>query len=88
MSQPMTMKKLGELLNHIRDHHSFCRNLEGQRYVKYVDPKIDTRDWMCFAIVFRNAGNETVFHTQNECRDLEQSLFERVMEWLDGGEQK
>jgi len=82
MSKAMTMQELGDLLNHIRMDHSFCRN-KGGRFVKYVDPKIDTRDWMCFAIVFREAGDEVCFHTQNECRDLPESLFERVMTWLD-----
>ena len=82
MSAAMTMKELGDLLNHIKSDHSFCRSKNG-RCVKYVDPKIDTRDWMCFAIVFRLSGDGVVFHTQNECRDLPQSLYERCMEWLD-----
>jgi hypothetical protein len=76
------MEELETLLKHIRLDHSFCNNHNG-RFVKYIDPKIDTRDWMCFAIVFRGGGNEVVFHTQNECRDLPKSLYERCMTWLD-----
>ena len=83
MSRAMTMQELGDLLNHVRMDHSFCRNDGKGRHVKYVDPKIDTRDWMCFAITFRLFGEGVTFHTQNECRDLPESLFERCMEWLD-----
>lgn len=83
MSAPMTMQQLGDLLNHIRMDHSFCRPSNNARHVKYVDPKIDARDWMCFAIVFRTFGEGVTFHTQNECRDLPESLFERCMKWLD-----
>lgn len=82
MSKPMTMAELSELLRHVQAEHSFCRNKNG-RHVKYVDPKIDTRDWMCFAITFRLFGEGVTFHTQNECRDLPESLFERCMKWLD-----
>ena len=38
MSAPMTMKEFGDLLNHIRTDHSFCRASNGQRHIKYVDP--------------------------------------------------
>jgi hypothetical protein len=27
-------------------------------------------------------GQEILFHTSNECRDMEESLFERVMAFL------
>lgn len=79
----MTMQELGDLLKHIRAEHSFCRPANQGKYVKYIDPHIDTRDWMCFSIGFRTFGDPVVFHTQNECRDLPESLFERCMKWLD-----
>lgn len=82
MSAPMNMQELSNLLNHIKADHSFCNNRNG-RFVKYIDPHIDTRDWNCFAIVFRTSGDEVCFHTQNECRNMEQSLYERIMVWLD-----
>lgn len=79
----MTMRELSLLLNHIKADHSFCRAAEG-RSVKYIDPHIDTRTWTCFAITFRGGGNvEHHFHTQNECRDLPESLYTRCMSWLD-----
>lgn len=85
MSAAMTMTELGDLLRHIHAEHSpFAR--AGGRAVKYVDPHIDMRDFKCFAITFRGWGSDATFHTQNECRDLPDSLFDRCMAWLDGGE--
>lgn len=84
MSKPMSMTELADLLKHIQDHHSFCQNDHG-KHVKYVDPKIDTRDWKCFAITFRGAGTDETFHTQNECRHIPESLYERCMNYLDEG---
>ena len=78
----MDMKELGKLLDHVRVAHSFCRESHG-RSIKYIDPHIDTRTWDCFAITFRFAGGEHTLHTQNECRDLPESLYERCMNWLD-----
>lgn len=81
------MQELGDLLNNIRTSHSFCRPIADARHVKYVDPHIDTRDWTCFAITFRGgSAQEKHLHTQNECRDLPRSLYERCMSWLAGEE--
>lgn len=85
MSKPMTLEELAALLNHIKQEHSFCQAKEGQRHVKYIDPHVDTRTWTCFAISFRTIGDGVTFHTQNECRDLPESLFDRCMNWLDEG---
>lgn len=85
MSRAMSIKELGDLLKHIKEAHSFCQAAEGQRCVKYIDPHIDTRTWECFSVTFRRGGGvEYHIHTQNECRDLELSLYERCMKWLDG----
>ena len=85
MSAPMTMKEFGDLLNHIRTDHSFWRASNGQRHIKYVDPHIDSRTWHCVSVKFRGGStDEVVLHTQNECRDLPLSLYERCMKWLDG----
>lgn len=82
MSKAMSMGEFGKLLEHVRRDHSFCRQTHG-RYVKYIDPHIDTRTWQCFAITFRGGDGEITLHTQNECRDLPESLYERCMAWLD-----
>lgn len=50
--------------------------------VKYVDPCFDMRDNKVFALTLRGFGNDAVFHCVNECRDLKESLYERVMAYL------
>lgn len=78
----MTMTELGDLLKHISSDHSPFDPRKGKT-VKYVDPHIDMRDFKCFAITLRGFSYEEIFHTQNECSDLPESLYDRVMTWLD-----
>lgn len=79
----MTLAELNQLLSHIKNNNGpYGSRVRHTPIIKYVDPHLDMRDGMCFAITFRNAGEETVFHTQNECRDLPETLYERVMKWL------
>lgn len=87
MSRPMNRDEFIALMQHIRDDHSPLQLAcsDGRRVVKYVDPHIDMRDGAVFSIGFRGYGWDQVLHTQNECRDLPQSLFERCMAFLDGG---
>lgn len=83
MSKAMTIKELGVLLRDIDENHSPLRpTKEGLRVVKYVDPHIDMRTRTAFAITLRSYGWERTFHTQNECRDLPESLLERVTAFL------
>lgn len=83
MSNVMTIAQLGELLRYIYDNHSPMASFRaGKRMVKYVDPHIDMRTHAVFAITIRGYGWEKTFHTQNESRDLPDSLYERVMKFL------
>ena len=82
MSQPMTFQEAGDLLKHIRDFHSSFSAHRTRKVVKYADPHFDMRTGHCFAIKLRGYGWEETFHTQNECRDLPKSLYERVIEFL------
>ena len=84
MSAPMTFSQLKELLQHIDKEHSPIRYHKTGKTVKYVDPHIDMRTGHVFAVKLRGYGWEELFHTQNECIDLEASLFERIMTFLDG----
>lgn len=84
MSRPITKAELIELLHHIRQEHSPVKRLGGKT-IKYVDPHIDMRDGAVFSVTFRGYGWEETLHTQNECRDLPETLFERCMAWLDEG---
>ena len=84
MSAPMSFKEFGDLLRHIASNNSPMKSNDSRPSVKYVDPVMDMRFNNVFAVTLRGFGFEDkVFHTQNECRDLEQSLEERIREFLD-----
>jgi hypothetical protein len=83
MSAPMDFSEFRTLLNHIMMEHHPYRLHKGRKGVKYVDPHIDMRDGKVFALTFRGFGWEKTLHTQNECRDLPESLFDRCMDLLD-----
>lgn len=78
----MTFHEAHELLTYIRQFHSPFTAQRGMRIVKYVDPHFDMRTGHCFAIKLRGYGWEELFHTQNECRDLPESLYTRVINFL------
>lgn len=83
MSRPMDFAEFQKLLDHImKDHHPYHPK-KGCKGVKYVDPHIDIRDGKVFALTFRGFGWEKTLYTQNECRDLPESLFDRCMTLLD-----
>lgn len=80
----MSFQEFGELVKYISKNNSPINFVHGRRSVKYIDPVFDMRTNSVFAVTLRGFGYEdTVFHTQNECRDLPQSLFERIKEFLD-----
>lgn len=86
MSAPMNFHEAGELLKIIHAHHSPFSTGGAKRpskYVKYVDPHFDMRTGHCFALTLRGYGWEQHFHTQNECRNLPESLFDRVVAFLE-----
>lgn len=64
----------------------FALRITGRPVVKYIDPHYDLRDGKVFCVTFRGFGSERTFHTQNECRDLPQSLYERCIAYLNGEE--
>ncbi len=83
MSAPMTMQQLGDLIKHIRDHHSIDTTNRKGKLVKYVHPNIDMRDGKCFSVRLRGYGWDELLHTQNECRDLPESLDQRIRAFLE-----
>ena len=83
MSSPMSFKDLEVLLQHVYDNHSPYNNSQKGKVIKYIDPHVDMRDGKVFAISFRTFGaGEHCIHTQNECHELGESLFERCISWL------
>lgn len=83
MSAPMSMQQLGELIKHIREHHSPDTCGVNGKVVKYFHPNIDMRDGKCFSVRLRGYGWEELIHTQNECRGLPESLDQRVRAFLE-----
>ena len=84
MSNPMTMQEFVNVTKHVLTNNSpFLHTIKGTPVVKYIDPHIDCRFSNVFSITFRTMGaGETNFHCMNEFRDIEESLYERVMKWL------
>lgn len=83
MSKAMSFQEFADLLMHIANEHSPLCGARSGKTVKYVDPHIDMRTNEVFALTFRGFGWKHFIHTQNECRDLPESLFERCMAYLD-----
>jgi hypothetical protein len=84
MSAPMSFQEFATLITYIANRNSPFRSPYPRPSIKYVDPVFDMRTNSVFAITLRGFGSEDkVFHTQNECRDLPESLYERVMNYLD-----
>lgn len=83
MSQAMSFQQFADLVKFIAEHNSPLKSKYPFPSVKYIDPVFDMRTNSVFALTLRGFGtNDKVFHTQNECRDLPQSLDERVREYL------
>lgn len=80
----MSLNEFAKLVNLIRaEHHPYERVKDGKRRIKYIYPSIDFRTDSVFAIRLSEfPGPITAFHTQNECRDLPKSLYERIVNWL------
>lgn len=83
----MTLQQTGDLLKLIQEQYSPQVARLGKPVVKYVHPNIDIRTGHCFSITLRGYGWEESFHTQNECSELKESLYDRVVTFL-GGDQK
>lgn len=79
----MSFQEFGNLLKYIAANNSPLASPYPKPCVKYIDPVFDMRTNSVFAVTFRGYGDEKVFHTQNECRDLEESLDQRIRAYLD-----
>lgn len=85
MSAGMTFAQFRELLTHISREHSPNKQVaKGLRRVIYVDPFIDMRTGTVFSVKFRGYGWTKRLHIMNEFLDVEESLYDRCMSFLDG----
>lgn len=83
MSRAMTFREFNDLLILIAKNHSMLTGTSGFR-VKYIYPSIDMRTNSVFAVRLSSGFQELFLHTQNECRDMPETLFERCVAVLKG----
>ena len=83
MSRPMQHDELAKVLARIEKERSpFASGLKTS--IKYVVPHFDNRAGTWFSIQFKTmGGREISFYCANEFRDVKETLFERVMAFLD-----
>ena len=84
----MSLAEFATLFKHIQEEHSPKTMPHLVKCVKYIDPHFDMRTNTVFAIGFRGYGWDKVLHTQNEYRDLPDSLYTRCMNFLDNKGEK
>lgn len=81
MSKALSFKEFGEIVNYISEKRSMLKNEVGYPYVKYIDPCFDMRTNTVFSVRFRGSENKS-FSCVNEERDLTETMYERIMQWL------
>lgn len=79
----MSFQQFADMVRYIAKNNSPFESPYPRPNVKYIDPVFDMRTNTVFAVTFRGFGSDKVFHTQNECRDLPESLYDRIITWLD-----
>lgn len=79
----MSFQEFADVVKHIAQHNAPGKDSYPLPTIKYIDPVFDMRTNTVFAVTFRAFGSaEMTFHTQNECRDLQESLKERILTYL------
>lgn len=74
----MTLKEYASLQQYIIENHSVSQGA----CVKYLDATFDYRTNTYFAVSLRGYGWQKVFHCQNENKEIELSLRDRITEFL------
>jgi hypothetical protein len=84
MSRPLTLDEFNQLIAIIQDKHCFGgKNWKPENVaIKYVTPIFDMRTNEFYCITFEMYGHKHTLHCVNDCRDLEQSLFDRCIDFL------
>lgn len=81
MSKALSFKEFSQIVNYISEKRSMRNNELGYPFVKYIDPVFDMRTNTVFSIRFRGPY-EKQFSCVNEERNLSDSMYERIMQWL------
>ena len=84
VSRPLTLDEFNQLIAIIQDKYCFGGNNWKPENVaiKYVTPIFDMRTNEFYSITFEMYGHKHTLHCVNDCRDLEQSLFDRCIDFL------
>ena len=84
MSRPLTLDEFNKLITIIQDGYCFSgKNWNPKKVtIKYVTPVFDMRTNTFYCITFEMYGYSHTIHCVNEYKDLEQSLFDRCIEFL------
>lgn len=77
--EALTLQQFAAIVKEVQANHRF--GWQG-RMIKYVTPTIDMRDDKIFHIHFRLFGDPFTF----DFRDSEEPMYDRIMQWLNGGE--
>lgn len=81
----MSLQELQRLLDKVRIYHSPIAIKPALfRSIKYVDFNYDNRTGGVFNVTLRGFGQaDANFHVCNEQRDLPDSLYDRIIYWLE-----
>lgn len=79
---PMTIQEFTYLINYIKQNNTMLTAKKGYPVVKYIDPHIDMRDMKVFSVTLRGYGSKNEFHTTNEMRGVDGSLFDTIIDFL------
>lgn len=84
VSRPLTLDEFNQLITIIQDKYCFGgKNWKPENVaIKYVTPIFDMRTNEFYSITFEMYGHKHTLHCVNDCRDLEQSLFDRCIDFL------
>lgn len=84
MSRAMTIEEFGKLVEYIKEYNAPLspKQTRGCPTVKYIDPHFDMRFNNVFSVTLRGFGGEKEFYVMNEFREVKESLFDRIMTYL------
>ncbi len=77
MGTPLTMEQFTEIVERIKQQHSFGRHGH-TKWIKYIRPTFDMRDNTCFNVTFDHQGRGTNFNHTDE-----KDMYEAIIEWLE-----
>ena len=84
MSRQMNHEELAKVMKRVQLERGPFVTALGVTAIKYVVPHFDNRTQQWFSIQFKTmSGREISFYCVNEFREVKESLFERVMAFLD-----